>query len=64
MSAFQSTKCSNVLKSDKYGKCTHTHTRTQSADTYVNAYTHTLADTLTLPHTDVLISSLDRWVKF
>lgn len=40
MSAFQSTKCSNVLKSDKYGKCTHASAHTQSADTYANTYTH------------------------
>lgn len=37
MSAFQSTKCSNVLKSDKYGKCTHAYTQIHSAD----VHTHT-----------------------
>lgn len=40
MSAFRSTKCSNVLKSDKYGKCTHAYTHT-STDMYANMYTHT-----------------------
>lgn len=43
MSAFQSTKCSNVLKSDKYGKCTHAYTQTHSAD--IHTHTHTSLQT-------------------
>lgn len=43
MSAFQSTKCSNVLKSDKYGKCTHAYTQTHGAE--VHRHTHTSLQT-------------------
>lgn len=62
MSAFQSTKCSNVLKSDKYGKCTHAYTQTHGAE--VHRHTHLLADTLTCPHTDIYIPSMGRRATF
>lgn len=61
MSAFQSTKCFNVLKNYKSGKCTHAYIHTR-ADMYTNML-YTSACTNTLSHTAVFMFSMGEISK-